>query len=117
MIVAYENQIVMERTLEEALARLFSTTGARPAPPPARARRARLGGPVSAATPRLLQHVIAAERRARAARRRGAAHYERAVQAQTAGDWATYGEEIRLLGEVLDRMRSGTSRLRRPPRT
>ena len=27
-------------------------------------------------------------------------HYERAVQAQRAGDWATYGEELRQLGQV-----------------
>ena len=31
-------------------------------------------------------------------------HYERALQAQRAGDWATYGEEIRQLGETLQRM-------------
>jgi uncharacterized membrane protein (UPF0182 family) len=30
---------------------------------------------------------------------------EQAVAAQRAGDWAKYGEEIRALGEVLDRMR------------
>ena len=28
-------------------------------------------------------------------------HYERAIEAQRAGDWAKYGEEIRLLGETL----------------
>ena len=33
-------------------------------------------------------------------------HYERAIQAQRAGDWATYGEELRQLGQVLDRMRA-----------
>jgi uncharacterized membrane protein (UPF0182 family) len=32
------------------------------------------------------------------------AHYERALQAQREGDWALYGEEIRRLGEVLQRM-------------
>jgi hypothetical protein len=33
------------------------------------------------------------------------AHYERALQAQRDGDWALYGEEIRKLGDVLERMK------------
>jgi len=33
------------------------------------------------------------------------AHYDRAIAAQRAGDWAKYGEEIRALGEALERMR------------
>src|SRR4029434_9673299 len=33
------------------------------------------------------------------------AHYQRAIDAQRAGDWAKYGEEIRALGQTLDRMR------------
>jgi hypothetical protein len=28
-------------------------------------------------------------------------HYDRAMQAQREGDWARYGEEIRLLGDIL----------------
>jgi uncharacterized membrane protein (UPF0182 family) len=32
------------------------------------------------------------------------AHYERALEAQRAGDWARYGEEIRRLGDVLSRL-------------
>ena len=31
--------------------------------------------------------------------------YQRALDAQRAGDWAKYGEEIKRLGELLDRMR------------
>ena len=31
-------------------------------------------------------------------------HYESALEAQRAGDWARYGEEIRQLGSVLERM-------------
>jgi uncharacterized membrane protein (UPF0182 family) len=30
--------------------------------------------------------------------------YQAALAAQRAGDWATYGEEIRKLGEVLERL-------------
>jgi hypothetical protein len=28
-------------------------------------------------------------------------HYDRAMQAQREGNWSLYGEEIRLLGEIL----------------
>ena len=31
-------------------------------------------------------------------------HYQAALAAQRAGDWARYGEEIRKLGEVLERL-------------
>ena len=33
-------------------------------------------------------------------------HYERALKAQREGNWALYGEEIRKLGDVLERMRN-----------
>ena len=35
------------------------------------------------------------------------AHYQRAMQAQREGNWALYGEEIKKLGEVLEKMRIG----------
>ena len=97
VIVAYEDRIVMEPTLEGSIARLFggqvppasgaidtakTTTPAAPgAPPPA---------------PSADTRDLTAEARA---------HYDRAIAAQRAGDWARYGEEIKLLGEVLERMR------------
>jgi uncharacterized membrane protein (UPF0182 family) len=101
VIVAYEDRIVMEETLDTAIARLFGTRppelspaegesvrGAEP-PPPA-------PGVEDAPTDPALQ-ALAAEARA---------HYERATAAQKAGDWAKYGEELRLLGEALNRMRA-----------
>jgi uncharacterized protein len=100
VIVAYENRIVMQETLEEGLAELFggkvaptstsSSTAARPAPAatPAEARP-------PGTTPDL--GTLAAEAQA---------HYDRAVAAQKSGDWATYGEELRQLGQVLERMRA-----------
>ena len=36
---------------------------------------------------------------------RHATHYQRALQAQRDGNWALYGEEIKKLGEVLEKMR------------
>jgi uncharacterized membrane protein (UPF0182 family) len=32
-------------------------------------------------------------------------HYERALQAQREGNWALYGEEIKKLGEILQKMK------------
>jgi uncharacterized membrane protein (UPF0182 family) len=99
VIVAYENRIVMERTLEEGLARLFSGGAPRPAAP----AETRAPGTPAPATPSPAASgdgtlaTLAAE-----AQR----HYERAVQAQRSGDWATYGEELRQLGQVLDKMRA-----------
>jgi uncharacterized membrane protein (UPF0182 family) len=91
VVVAYQNRIVMEETLDAALARLFPTGAARVAPrataPPAH--------PVEPAVSDALAELAAQAQR----------HYERALRAQREGDWAQYGEEIKQLGEVLRRMR------------
>jgi uncharacterized membrane protein (UPF0182 family) len=99
VIVAYENRIVMEETLEEGLARLFSTGGARPAPP------AETRAPGTPAPTAPLPPTESGDGGLSALAAEAQRHYERAVQAQRAGDWATYGEELRQLGQVLDRMR------------
>ena len=100
VIVAYENRIVMQETLEAGLAELFagkptppstSTSSAAPAPSPPAA-----DGTRPAATGPDLSGLAA----------QAQAHYERAVTAQRSGDWATYGEELRQLGQVLDKMRA-----------
>ena len=96
VIVAYQNQIVMEETLEASLNRLFPGSGRRtgegeaPAPSPAGEEAARR----SEGAPDIT--ALAAQARA---------HYERALQAQREGNWALYGEEIKKLGDVLARMR------------
>ena len=95
VIVAYQNQIVMEETLERALDRLFPRTDSR------RRRLTRQpvvetpkpGGPPAPVTP--ADADLAAQARA---------HYQRALQAQRDGNWALYGEEIKRLGEVLEKM-------------
>ena len=100
VIVAYQNRIVMERTLEEALARLFgeSDRSGRPAAAPAASAPALAGGTPTAASPTASPEW---ERMAGEAR----ATYQRALDAQRAGDWAKYGEEIKRLGELLERMK------------
>jgi uncharacterized protein len=93
VIVAYQNQIVMEPTLEEALARLFQRGEATPRPQPQAPEAA---APEQAATPAPDGDLAA----------RARDHYERAIRAQRDGNWALYGEEIRKLGEVLEQMAS-----------
>ena len=106
-MVAYENRVVMEETLEEGLGRIFGgATGGAAAP----AGPAEPGRPATAAETGAAPAVPegAAPAPTEAPRgdlaRRARAHYERAMAAQRAGDWARYGEEIRRLGEVLQEM-------------
>ena len=101
VIVAYQNQIVMEETLEAALERLFpGGRGPRPRTdatledPEAAPRAAQPGAAPDQASIEVT--TLAAQARA---------HYQRALQAQREGNWALYGEEIRRLGEVLEKMR------------
>jgi uncharacterized membrane protein (UPF0182 family) len=85
---AYQNQVVMHETLEAALAELFGGKSApRAVPEPTIT--------ATAATADTSVRVLAEE-----ARRR----YQAALQAQRDIDWARYGEEMRRLGEVLERM-------------
>jgi uncharacterized protein len=94
VIVAYQNQIVMEETLDAAIDRLFPGSRARPQPPSSTAPQAAAPTePASGAAPDVA--ALAAQARA---------HYERAMQAQREGNWALYGEEIKQLGAVLQKL-------------
>jgi uncharacterized membrane protein (UPF0182 family) len=100
VIVAYQNNIVMEPTLDAALNRIFPrdaraapepAAGAPPAPDveqPAAPPEAPAGAPAD------LQRLAA----------RARDHYQRAIAAQRQGNWAVYGEELKRLGEVLESM-------------
>jgi uncharacterized membrane protein (UPF0182 family) len=97
VVVAYQNQVVMEETLDAGLARLFGGSAPAKNEPVAGAVT---GAAVEAATvePALSDaefRTLVAEARSR---------YQAALAAQRAGDWARYGEEIRKLGEVLERL-------------
>lgn len=89
VVVAYQNSIVMEETLEAGLARLFPGAGPRRAAPS-----------VGATDPAVPTGVDDLARQAQA-------HYQRAMQAQRDGNWALYGEEIKRLGEFLERINAG----------
>jgi uncharacterized membrane protein (UPF0182 family) len=95
VIVAYQNQIVMEETLEEALERMFPH-GGEPRPAAARPLATGLGAPEAPEAEATFDLAGLARE-----------HYRRAIEAQRRGDWALYGEEIRKLGEVLERLGPG----------
>jgi uncharacterized membrane protein (UPF0182 family) len=92
VIVAYQNQIVMEETLAASLARLFPADGLpRAVTAPVAAGEA----PPEKAPETADDSGLAAQART---------HYERALQAQRDGNWALYAEEIKRLGEILEKM-------------
>lgn len=106
VVVAYENRVVMEETLEEGLARIFGGAPASGAVAPAEPAREAAAEPAATAPATPATRQPAGGDLARRAR----THYESALAAQRAGDWARYGEEIRRLGEVLQEMAGeGTS--------
>jgi len=101
VIVAYQNQVVMEETLGAGMARLFGglvntderrSFDAAPAPAPAAA-----AGPAAlgATTDTRLADLVT----------RASDHYDRALAAQRAGDWALYGEEMRQVSVLLQQLR------------
>ena len=90
VIVAYENKIAMEETLEAGLAKLFGSSVEKPKPT---TETLTLATPtdVSISKEDLLRQASDA--------------YEAAIRAQRDGDWARYGEEIGKLGEILQKLR------------
>jgi uncharacterized protein len=96
VIVAYQNQIVMDETLELALERIFP--GGRPRQP--MLPNGEVEGIETIGAPGPSPADGATEALAAQARQ----HYQRALQAQRDGNWALYGEEIARLGQILEKM-------------
>ena len=93
VIVAAENRIAMEPTLDAALARVF---GGAPAPGSARPGETQAPGGATSQT--------TAGPGDRALHAQAQQHYQRMIQAQRDGDWARYGEELKRLGAVLQQL-------------
>jgi hypothetical protein len=93
VIVAAEDRIAMEPTLEASLARIFGET-------PAGDVKAQTSESKPGETSGAPQATAPAANLAEQAKQ----HYERAMQAQREGDWARYGDEIKRLGAVIDQM-------------
>jgi uncharacterized membrane protein (UPF0182 family) len=85
VVVAHEGRVAMEETLDRGLARLFGA-GRETTPAPALAT-----APVpDESDAALLREAVE--------------HYDRARAAQRADDWATYGAEMKALGDALRRL-------------
>jgi uncharacterized protein len=107
VIVSYSDQVVMSPTLDEALSQIFggniNTQGAQPLPTlKPKVAGAKIvttipGAPAPAVSPQF-----------QALTREANQHYERAMQLLRQGDWAGYGNEIKQLGEVLNRLAAQT---------
>ena len=95
VVVAYQNRVVMRETLEAGLATLFGGDVPRTvdttAAPSADSATAAVAPPPAPSNADLISQAQA--------------HYNRAIAAQRAGDWASYGREIQLLGDVLNRIK------------
>jgi len=93
VVVAHENQVAMAETLDEGLAMLFGGAAARTATTAAAGSAAVVpNAPTTGTNSGLLS---AAQQ-----------HYDRAMAAQRAGDWAAYGREIEQLGAVLRQLKA-----------
>jgi len=82
VIVAYENKIAMEETLEAGLSRIF-------------------GLATEAQQTRTVKTPLPPTQETRELLKRAVETYEAALRAQREGNWTRYGEEIRKLGEIL----------------
>jgi uncharacterized membrane protein (UPF0182 family) len=100
VVIVYQDQIVMEQTFEGALARLFGGAAAPRAQPSVTSTASQPGAPSPAPTP-----AVATSPQLAALADEAQAHYQRAIEAQRAGDWAKYGEEIKAVGQTLERMK------------
>jgi len=89
VVVAYQGDVTMAETLDAALAEVFGGSAATRATP-----AAAVAAGTSARPDAALQALIAEARQ----------HYDNAMAAQRAGDWARYGSEIKLLGALLERI-------------
>jgi uncharacterized membrane protein (UPF0182 family) len=107
VIVAYENRIAMEETLEASIGKIFQQNLSLPAQGAAPLADGDGGAPAP---------VVRPAGAAPAAPESGASDatqlidkagdaYNRAIAAQRAGDWAKYGEELKKLGETLEELK------------
>ena len=93
VIVAYENRIAMEETLEASICLIFQ--GDLPARPQAEPEPAEITAVRETAPPPGSSNTLV--RQAKEA-------YDRALQAQRQGDWARYGDELKRLGTALEEL-------------
>ncbi|MDE2266671.1 MAG: UPF0182 family protein [Alphaproteobacteria bacterium] len=94
VIAVYGDHVVMERTLEEALAALFKTPAGAPAPAAQEATPAAAAASMPAAPMGPMSDT------ARAA----LDHYQRAIDRLKAGDWSGFGQELDAMRPLLEEL-------------
>ena len=97
VVVALENRVAMGETLEEGLAALFGQ---------AASPQQTVAAADSATAPATTGTAQPATGAPTDLIRQAQQHYDRAIAAQRAGDWATYGREIDQLGAILSQLRA-----------
>jgi uncharacterized membrane protein (UPF0182 family) len=105
VIVAYQNSIVMAETLTQALAQIFGGKVAAALAPDQLASAATsvvatapdLGTPAPEAPPAVVETLTTLAAQAKL-------HNDNAQKALRAGDWTTYGEELRKLTDIIEKM-------------
>jgi hypothetical protein len=99
VIVAYSDQVVMEATLDAALTKIFGgTVTTTPA------QMASIPGQPAPTPGTMAAKTVVAEPDTKALIHEASQHYDRAMQLQRQGDWAGYGDEIKKLGETLNKL-------------
>ena len=99
VVLAYQNRVLMNETLEGALAEMFGEGAA--APPSVVAAPTPPGAPAGAAPP---APPAGPEQGPGALTRRASELYRQAIEAQRAGDWAGYGQRLEQLGQTLKQL-------------
>jgi uncharacterized protein len=89
VIVAYENRIAMEETLDAALSKIFGEVKVTDE---------------AVASGNIRLPAVPAGKEDRKLSAVAKEHFDRAIKAQREGNWALYGEEIQKLGEAIKKM-------------
>jgi uncharacterized membrane protein (UPF0182 family) len=103
VIVAYQSQIVMAETLNQALMQIFGRSIASALAPDRLQSSATSVVQASSEIPDVVPGEPMNETMTELAAE-AKTHFDRALKAQRDGDWATYGDEIKKVADVLDRM-------------
>jgi uncharacterized membrane protein (UPF0182 family) len=109
VIVAYQNRIVMADTLKQAMVEIFGSSIARSlSPDQAVSASAPLPPPIPGGEPEAVEPTEPGTRDGRLLQLATEAdqHLQQALEAQRAGNWARYGEEIKKVEEILARMKT-----------
>jgi uncharacterized membrane protein (UPF0182 family) len=106
VIVAYQNKIVMEETLTRALVSIFGSSVASALSPDQLSSSATsvIATPVDVDVPAVDEAAVPDDASTTALAAEAQTHLDNMDKAMRAGDWALYGEELKKLRAVIERM-------------